>query len=294
MIGVDRHQIGAAARGNGPDRTTASHGAARQRCAIQRQADRAINRGEPRPAAIAQALGVFELAQFGRHADLDVAVGTDAIVPAGFGKGDAVKDAIAKATERILSDAMLESIDQKNQPSLQDIEAYARTSYNANQGKFGEPEQVRASHILIRTGEANAREKLQEIHKQIKAGADFAETAKVRSQDPGSASKGGDLGFFARGRMIKPFEDVVFAMTQKGQMSEVFESPFGFHIIQLTDRKPAGTKMFSEVKEQLMRESQSAIIMQGRVKEQERILKAARFDDEGIEAMAKSFSTTKP
>ena len=212
----------------------------------------------------------------------------------GVDQNPLVKDAIAKATERILSDAMLESIDQKNQPSLQDIEAYARTSYNANQGKFGEPEQVRASHILIRTGEANAREKLQEIHKQIKVGADFAETAKVRSQDPGSASKGGDLGFFARGRMIKPFEDVVFAMTQKGQMSEVFESPFGFHIIQLTDRKPAGTKMFSEVKEQLMRESQSAIIMQGRVKEQERILKAARFDDEGIEAMAKSFSTTKP
>lgn len=215
-------------------------------------------------------------------------------VKTGVDKNPLVKDAIARARERILSDAMLESIDQKNQPSLQDIEAYARSTYNANQDKYGEPEQVRASHILIRTGEANARERLQEIHQQLKAGADFAELAKTRSQDPGSATKGGDLGFFARGRMIKPFEDVVFAMTQKGQLSEVFESPFGFHVIQLTDRKPAGVKMFAEVKEQLMRESQNAIIMQGRVKEQERILKSARFDDDSIEALAKSLSATKP
>jgi peptidyl-prolyl cis-trans isomerase C len=199
-----------------------------------------------------------------------------------------VKQAIERARERILSDAMLESIDQKNQPSLQDIEAYARSTYNANQDKYGEPEQVRASHILIRTGESQAREKLQEILQQLKAGADFAELAKTRSQDPGSATKGGDLGFFGRGRMIQPFEDVVFAMTKKGEFSEVFESPFGFHIIQLTDRKPAGVKMFSEVKEQLMLEAQNAIIMQGRMKEQERIMKAARFDEANLQALEDS------
>lgn len=211
-------------------------------------------------------------------------------VKAGVDKNPLVKEAIERARERILSDAMLESIDQKNQPRLEDIEAYARSTYNANQDKYAEPEQVRASHILIRTGEANAKEKLQEILQQIKGGADFAELARTRSQDPGSATKGGDLGFFARGRMIKPFEDVVFAMTKPGEVSEVFESPFGYHVIKLTERKPAGVKMFAEVKEQLMREGQNALIMQGRVKEQERILKGAKFDESQIEALEKSLS----
>jgi peptidyl-prolyl cis-trans isomerase C len=209
-------------------------------------------------------------------------------IKSGVEQNPLVKEAIEKARERILSDAMLESLDQKNQPTLQDIEAYARTQYYANQGKFGEPEQVRARHILIRSGESNAREKLLEIHGQLKKGADFAEMAKTRSQDPGSASKGGDLGYFSRGRMIKPFEDVVFAMNKKGELSEVFESPFGFHIIQLTDKKPAGVKMFAEVKDQLMREAQNAIVMQGRVKERERILKEARFNDANLQALEKS------
>jgi peptidyl-prolyl cis-trans isomerase C len=212
-------------------------------------------------------------------------------VKSGVEQNPLVKEAIEKARERILSDAMLETIDQKNQPTLQDIEAYARTMYNTNQDKYGEPAQVRASHILIRSGESNAREKLLEIHGQLRKGADFAELARTRSQDPGSASKGGDLGFFARGRMIKPFEDVVFAMNNKGELSEVFESPFGFHIIQLTDKKPAGVKMFAEVKDQLMREAQNAIVMQGRVKERERILNGARFNDANLQALEKSLGS---
>jgi peptidyl-prolyl cis-trans isomerase C len=77
-------------------------------------------------------------------------------------------------------------------------------------------------------------------------------------------------------------------MNNKGQMSEVFESPFGFHIIQLTDKKPAGVKMFSEVKDQLMREAQNAIVMQGRVKERERILQGSKFDEGNFQALEKS------
>jgi len=205
-------------------------------------------------------------------------------------KNPLVLAAIEKAKERILSDAMLESIDQKNQPALDAIEAYARTMYNANQQKYGTPEQVRASHILIRTGEQDAKAKLQDILKQIKAGADFEELAKTRSQDPGSAAKGGDLGYFGRGRMIEQFEKVVFAMSKPGDMSDVFESPFGFHIIKLTDKKPAGVKMFAEVKDQLMKDAQNEILMQGRVKEQARILKDAKFNDQALESLEKSLS----
>jgi len=204
-----------------------------------------------------------------------------------------VLSAIEKAKERILSDAMLESLDQKNQPSLDAIEAYARTMYTANQQKYVIPEQLRASHILIRTGEQDAKTKMQDILKQIKAGADFEELAKTRSQDPGSAGKGGDLGYFGRGRMIDQFEKIVFAMSKPGELSEVFDSPFGFHIIKLTDKKPAGVKSFAEVKDQLMKEAQNEILMQGRLKEQDRILKDAKFNDQALETLEKSL-TVKP
>jgi peptidyl-prolyl cis-trans isomerase C len=204
-----------------------------------------------------------------------------------------VLSAIEKAKERILSDAMLESLDQKNQPSLDAIEAYARTMYTANQQKYVIPEQLRASHILIRTGEQDAKTKMQDILKQIKAGADFEELAKTRSQDPGSAGKGGDLGYFGRGRMIDQFEKIVFAMSKPGELSEVFDSPFGFHIIKLTDKKPAGVKSFAEVKDQLMKEAQNEILMQGRLKEQDRILKDAKFNDQALESLEKSL-TVKP
>lgn len=208
----------------------------------------------------------------------------------GVAKATLVLSAIEKAKERILSDAMLESIDQKNQPSLDAIEAFALTMYKANQQKFGTPEQVRASHILIRTGDQDAKSKIQDIRKQIQAGSDFDELAKTRSQDPGSATKGGDLGYFGRGRMIDQFEKVVFAMSKPGEVSDVFESPFGFHIIKLIDKKPAGVKLFAEVKDQLMKEAQNEILMQGRIKEQDRIMKDANFNNESIESILKSLS----
>lgn len=90
--------------------------------------------------------------------------------------------------------------------------------------------------------------------------------------------------------MIKPFEDTAFSLKKAGDMSGVIESPFGWHIIKLTERKPAGVRPFEEVKDQLMREAQSEILNQGRFKEQERILKSATFNKEAIEALAQSFA----
>jgi len=93
--------------------------------------------------------------------------------------------------------------------------------------------------------------------------------------------------------MIAPFENTVFAMNKPGDVSDVFESPFGFHIIKLTDKKPAGIQPFAEVKEQLMKEAQNEILTQGRLKEQERILQDAKFDEPAFEALAKTL-TAKP
>jgi peptidyl-prolyl cis-trans isomerase C len=209
-------------------------------------------------------------------------------VKEGLDKNPMVVAAIEKARERILSDAMLEKIDQKNQPSLQDLEAWAQSSYKANAKKYEQPEQVRASHILIRTAEPDAKAKAEAILKELRGGADFAQVAKAKSQDPGSAVKGGDLGFFARGRMIKPFEDTAFGMAKAGDISEVIESPFGFHIIRLDEKKPAGLQPFAEVKDTLLRQAQNEILNKGRFDEKDRILKGATFNAPAIEALAKA------
>jgi peptidyl-prolyl cis-trans isomerase D len=120
-------------------------------------------------------------------------------------------------------------------------------------GKLGEAEERRASHILI-TVKSDAPEaekkaalaKAKAIAAQVRKNpASFAEIAKKESQDPGSAAQGGDLGFFARGAMVKPFEEAAFA-AKKGEIVGPIESDFGYHVIQVTDIKPAKVKSLAE------------------------------------------------
>ncbi len=103
---------------------------------------------------------------------------------------------------------------------------------------------------------AAARQKAEELTDRIRQGASFAALAKEHSDDPGSAQNGGDLDFFARGVMVKPFEDTVFSM-EKGEVSDPVRSPFGYHIIRLTDIRASQRKPFSEVREALAREYRS-------------------------------------
>ena len=123
-------------------------------------------------------------------------------------------------------------------------------------------EERRASHILITAAKGapaadkeKAKAKAQSLLEAVnKAPASFAEVAKANSQDPGSAVKGGDLDFFARGAMVKPFEDAAYAM-KKGDISALVESDFGFHIIQLTDIKAAKQRSFEESKAELIEDA---------------------------------------
>lgn len=138
-------------------------------------------------------------------------------------------------------------------------DADLRSYYEQNAARLSGVEERRASHILIAAAKdapAPAREKAkataQDILAQVRAKPDrFAELAKQHSQDPGSAAKGGDLGFFARGAMVKPFEDAVFGMN-KGEISDIVESDFGFHIIQLTDVKKPVQRSFDELKPSML------------------------------------------
>ena len=132
-------------------------------------------------------------------------------------------------------------------------ESELKTFYEQNMARLANLEERRASHILINADKAaptadrdKARAKAQEISATLKQSPDkFAELAKKFSQDTGSANKGGDLDFFARGAMVKPFEDAAFAL-KKGEISGVVESDFGFHIIRVTDIKQPKQKSFEE------------------------------------------------
>jgi peptidyl-prolyl cis-trans isomerase C len=113
---------------------------------------------------------------------------------------------------------------------------------------------VKARHILIRAGEdatpeakQDAKTKIDDIAKQIEGGADFSELAKAESQDPGSGARGGDLGEFGPGQMVPPFEQAAFAL-EAGEVSDVVETQFGYHIIKVDEKNSAS---LDEVREQL-------------------------------------------
>ncbi len=145
--------------------------------------------------------------------------------------------------------------------SLAPSEDDLRTYYKENLDRLAGKEERRASHILISAAKdapAAEREKAKAQANELettlrKDPGQFAALAKKNSQDPGSASAGGDLGFFARGAMVKPFEDAVFGMN-KGDISPVVESDFGYHIITLTDIKKPKAPSFEEVRPKLQAE----------------------------------------
>ena len=135
-----------------------------------------------------------------------------------------------------------------------DLKAY----YDQNVQRLGAKEERRASHILITAAKTapeaerqKAKSKAVELAVLVKKSPDtFADVARKNSQDPGSAPAGGDLDFFAREAMVKPFSDAAFAM-KKGDVSDVVESDFGYHIIKLTDIKEAKQRTFEEMKPEL-------------------------------------------
>ncbi len=129
--------------------------------------------------------------------------------------------------------------------------------YEKNKAKFKDPEQVRARHILIKVDPQadnkkwkEAEKKAKEIKKRLEKGEDFAKLAKEFSDDPGTKNKGGDLGFFAKGRMVPEFEAAAFAL-KPGQISEPVKTVYGYHIIQTMEKKSAKQKELKDVKEQI-------------------------------------------
>jgi peptidyl-prolyl cis-trans isomerase D len=140
----------------------------------------------------------------------------------------------------------------------QDLQSY----YNQHREEFRTSDQVKVSHILIKTplpapgakeddkAIADARAKAEDVLKQVKAGGDFAKLAEKYSDDPGSAKSGGELGWIGRGRTVPEFEKAAFSLG-KGQTSDLVKSSYGFHIIRVEDKQEAHMKTLAEVKSEI-------------------------------------------
>ncbi len=168
-----------------------------------------------------------------------------------------------KITETLIMDQLQKRniikkfIDQNFTQKTVIPESEVKAYYDNNPEQFNKPESVRASHILIPADisadekqKKEARDKVEKIQARVKAGEDFATLAKENSRDPVSSEKGGDLGFFTKGQMVKPVEDAAFALAP-GAVSDIVETQYGYHIIKVTDKQPADKFSFDEVKSRL-------------------------------------------
>lgn len=214
----------------------------------------------------------------------------------GLDRDPKVAAALRAARERVLFEAALAHA-QGSPPEQEALERLARNQYDAAPEKFDNPEQVRASHILIAAKscepEARARELLA---KAREPGADFAALAKANSDDPGSASRGGDLGLFGRGKMTAPFEAAAFALKQPGELSDVVKTDFGYHIIRLEERRPASRQPFEAVREGLVKSIAESEARARRQQLVEKVVARIQFDAAAIESVVstRASSGAKP
>jgi len=151
------------------------------------------------------------------------------------------------------------SLDQSRiEQGINVSEGELHSAYESEKDKFRNPERVQVRHILIKSGntpdeDAKAKAKAEDILKQLKGGADFAKLAQNNSQDPGSAFKGGDLGWVVRGQTVKPFEEAAFTLKPK-QLGEPVKTQFGYHIIEVLDHQQPHLESFEEARAQLLDE----------------------------------------
>jgi peptidyl-prolyl cis-trans isomerase D len=188
----------------------------------------------------------------------------------------------------VIDTAKVEAGIQVSQDELRDY-------YDQHRDQYRTPDQVKVSHILIKSplpgpdgkvdekGVAEAQHRAEDLLKQIKAGANFEDLAKKYSEDPGSAKQGGSLGWIGRGQTMPEFEKVAFSLP-KGQTSDVVKSSIGFHIIRIDDKREAQVKTLDEVKgdiEPILKQQKAQLVVQTKADD---LLKQART--EGLDAAA--------
>jgi len=174
-------------------------------------------------------------------------------------------------------------IDQKVANKIVVTDEETKAYYDGNPQFFKQPEQIKASHILIKVEptaddatKAAARKKIEDIRKKLTDGGDFAELAKEYSEGP-SAPKGGDLGYFRRGQMVKAFDDTAFSM-KINEVSGLVETRFGYHLIKVYDKKPEQTLAYAEVKDKIAQRLKQEKIEKGATAYVENLKKDAKIE----------------
>jgi peptidyl-prolyl cis-trans isomerase D len=162
-------------------------------------------------------------------------------------------DASKPGADITISDEQVDALVTTDEPRI-------KAFYDGHPDRFNAPEKMRARHILLRVPKDASepdieavRKRAEALHERVAGGEDFAKVATETSEDPGSKAKGGDLDFFQRGQMVKPFEDAAFAL-EPGAISAVVKTDFGFHVIKAEEKKPAATQTFEDVKREIARE----------------------------------------
>lgn len=150
-----------------------------------------------------------------------------------------------------------ELIKKEIAPNVKVTPQDAKKYYNENPEKFRQPERVRAQHILMKVEKedsedkkAEARQKLIKLQKRILAGEDFSNLAREHSQGPSNV-RGGDLGYFTKGQMVKPFEEVAFKLAPN-EVSDIVETRFGYHLIKVLDHQPESSSPYEAIEKKLM------------------------------------------
>ena len=185
----------------------------------------------------------------------------------GIDKGPDFEEKLRDLKKRLIIESYIKKkVEADSRLSDADLKKF----YDQNIDKFKTGDQIRASHILVKT-----EKEAKDVQAQIKTGAKFEDLAKKFSVDS-SAAKGGDLGWFAKGSMVPVFEKAALSL-KEGQISDVVKSDFGYHIIKLTGKRAAGTRPLDEVKDQI-----KAAIMPGKQQEiiqkiQEELKKSAKI-----------------
>jgi peptidyl-prolyl cis-trans isomerase D len=179
---------------------------------------------------------------------------------------------------------------EKIRPTPAQLRAY----YDAHPDDFPVSDRVHAAHILVKVDrnakpdvDAAAKKKAEDLAARARKGEDFAKLAEKYSEDPGSKDRGGDLGPFARGAMVKVFEDTAFAMTP-GQISDPVKSPFGYHVIKLIEKLPPGKQTFEEAAPKIVASLQQSAVKAEETRRSEALEKAVtrKSSDEDLRKLA--------
>jgi peptidyl-prolyl cis-trans isomerase C len=182
--------------------------------------------------------------------------------------------------------AINQLLDTNVRQKLTVTEEESKKYYNNNQNLFKQPEQVKTSQIWIKvtpddeeSKKIQARKKIETVQKKVKQGVDFGMLAKTYSEGP-TAQREGNLGYIKRGQMAKPFEDAAFALNV-GEVSGIVETQFGYHLIKVTDKKPARTIPYKEVQpmiENLLKKEKGKTEIQGYIENLKKSAKIKRFN----------------